>query len=499
LIFRILASKLFSSMNPFTILAAIIGYYIVLILISLYTSRKANNEGFFIGNRQSPWYVVSFGMIGASISGVTFISVPGWVITSKFYYMQMVFGYILGYAAIVHILLPVYYKLQLTSIYTYLESRFNVTAYKTGAWFFIISRVVGASFRLFLVANVLQITIFGRLHIPFIATTGITLLMIYLSTFRGGIKTIIWTDTFQTFFLLLSVVLCVIFIGKHLHLNLGTLVQTIADDDRSTMFDFTSWKNGSFFFKQFFSGAFITIVMTGLDQDLMQKNLSCKNLRDAQKNMYWYSALLVIVNLLFLSLGVLLVIFSEKNGIKIPAAAETDALFPMLATGGYLPALIGFIFAIGLTASANASADSALTALTTSFTLDILNAGKRSEIDLKRLRYKVHIAMSLIICGVIYIFKLVNDEAVISKLFKAAGYTYGPLLGLFAFGLFTKRTLKGRLIPLVCILSPIITYLLNTYSVYLFAGYKFGFEILILNGALTFFGLYLISERKNTG
>jgi SSS family solute:Na+ symporter len=483
-------------MNPFTILAAIIGYYIVLILISFYTSRKANNESFFIGNRQSPWYVVSFGMIGASISGVTFISVPGWVITSKFYYMQMVFGYILGYAAIVHVLLPIYYRLKLTSIYSYLDSRFGMTAYKTGAWFFIISRVVGASFRLFLVASVLQLTIFERLHIPFIATTGITLLMIYLSTFRGGIKTIIWTDTFQTFFLLLSVVLCIVFVGHYLNLNFRGLISIIANDGRSTMFDFGSWKNGSFFFKQFLSGAFITIVMTGLDQDLMQKNLSCRNLRDAQKNMYWYSGLLVIVNLLFLSLGVLLVIYSERNGIPVPAASNTDDLFPMLATGGYLPIFLGFVFAIGLTASANASADSALTALTTSFTLDILNAGKLSEIALKRLRYKVHIGMSLVICGVIYIFRLVNDEAVISSLFKAAGYTYGPLLGLYAFGLFTRRKLHSTYIPWICILSPVITYLLNQFSEELLFGYKFGFEILILNGALTFFGLTCISKKE---
>lgn len=484
-------------MNPFTILAAIIGYYIVLIIISLITSRKANNESFFIGNRQSPWFVVSFGMIGASISGVTFISVPGWVITSKFYYMQMVFGYILGYVAIVHVLLPIYYRLKLTSIYTYLDNRFGVTAYRTGAWFFIVSRLVGASFRLYLVASVLQITIFGQLGIPFFVTTGITLLMIYLATFRGGIKTIIWTDTFQTFFLLLSVVLCVIFIGKQLDLDFKGLVSAIALDDRSTIFDFINWRSGSFFFKQFISGAFITIVMTGLDQDLMQKNLSCRNLRDAQKNMYWYSGLLVIVNLLFLSLGVLLVLYSEKNGIPVPTGAQTDDLFPILATGGYLPAFVGIIFAIGLTASANASADSALTALTTSFTLDILNAGKLPEKKLKFLRNIVHIIMSLVICIIIYAFKFLNDEAVISSLFKAAGYTYGPLLGLFSFGLFTNRSLHGKWIPLITIAAPILSYLLNVYSKQLFNGYVFGFEILIINGILTYLGLLIISYRKD--
>jgi solute:Na+ symporter, SSS family len=482
-------------MSPFIILSAIVGYYIVLIIISLITSRKANNESFFIGNRQSPWYVVSFGMIGASISGVTFISVPGWVISSKFYYMQMVFGYILGYAAIVHILLPIYYKLKLTSIYTYLDNRFGVTAYRTGAWFFIVSRLIGASFRLYLVASVLQVTIFGQLGIPFFGTTGITLLMIYLATFRGGIKTIIWTDTFQTFFLLLSVVLSVIFIGKHLGLDFHGLITSIAQDDRSSMFDFSNWRNGSFFLKQFLSGAFITIVMTGLDQDLMQKNLSCRNLRDAQKNMYWYSGLLVIVNLLFLSLGVLLVIYSEKNGIPVPSGAHTDDLFPSLATGGYLPAFIGIIFAIGLTASANASADSALTALTTSFTLDILAAGNLEEKRLKRLRNIVHVLMSIVICIIIYIFRFVNDEAVISSLFKAAGYTYGPLLGLFSFGLFTNRSIKGIGVPIVAILAPVLSYVLNIYSKQLFNGYVFGFEILILNGFFTYLGLWIISKK----
>lgn len=484
-------------MSPFTILAAIVGYYIVLIIISLITSRKANNESFFIGNRQSPWYIVSFGMIGASISGVTFISVPGWVITSKFYYMQMVFGFLLGYAAIVHVLLPIYYRLKLTSIYTYLDNRFGMTAYKTGAWFFIVSRLVGASFRLFLVASVLQTTIFGLLGIPFFATTGITLLMIYLATFRGGIKTIIWTDTFQTFFLILSVVLCVFFIGKQLGLDFKGLISAISGDERSTIFDFTNWRSNHFFFKQFISGAFITIVMTGLDQDLMQKNLSCRNLRDAQKNMYWYSGLLVIVNLLFLSLGVLLVLYSERNGIPVPTGAKTDNLFPILATGGYLPAFLGIIFAIGLTASANASADSALTALTTSFTLDILNAGNLEEKKLKKLRNRVHIIMSLVICAIIYVFKFLNDDAVISSLYKAAGYTYGPLLGLFSFGLFTKFDLKGKWIPIVTILAPIVSYVVNLYSKQLLFGYVFGFEILILNGALTFLGLLFISYRKN--
>jgi solute:Na+ symporter, SSS family len=480
--------------SPFFILSVVISYFVVLLFLSWYTSRKADNNSFFIGNKQSPWFIVAFGMIGASLSGVTFISVPGWVVTSKFYYMQMVLGYLLGYVAIIHILLPLYYRLNLTSIYTYLFSRFGRYSYKTGAGFFLISRTIGASLRLFIVANVLQITIFNQLRIPFVVNVGIMLLLIYLFTYRGGVKTIIWTDTFQTFFMLLSVVICVVFISHSLHLNFRGMISSVAHDERSTIFDFAHWRSGNYFIKEFLSGAFIAIAMTGLDQDLMQKNLSCRNLKDAQKNMYWYSSSFVVVNLLFLSLGVLLLMFAENQGIALPK--NSDDIFPMLATGGYMPAYLVLVFVIGLTAATYSSADSALTSLTTSFTIDILEAGKLPEEKLRRLRITVHVLIALVMGCVIFIFKLVNSEAVISSLFKAAGYTYGPLLGLFSFGLFTRYSVHDKWVPVVAILSPILCYLITVNSEKLLNGYRFGFEILLLNGLITFIGLLILVKKK---
>lgn len=481
-------------MNPIVILIVILGYFALLLVVSVITGKKANSKSFFIGNRRSPWYIVSFGMIGASLSGITFISVPGWVLTSKFYYMQMVFGYLLGYFAIVHILLPLYYKLNLTSIYVYLKSRFGVVSYKTGAVFFLISRIIGASFRLFIVANVLQITIFDKLNIPFVITILFTLTFIYLYTFRGGIKTIVWTDTLQTFFMLTAVIASIFFIAKSLDLDLKGLFSTIVKSEHSKMFNFTGWREGSFFLKQFLSGAFITIVMTGLDQDMMQKNLSCRNLKDAQKNMYWYSAMLVPVNLLFLSLGVLLVHFSSVNGIPIPE--YTDNLFPLLATGGYMPAFLGIIFMLGLIAAAYSSADSAITALTTSVTIDLFDAEYLKEEKLRKLRWTIHVVVSLIIGVVIFVFRSLNNEAVISTLFKAAGYTYGPLLGLYAFGIFTKLSIRDKWVPVIALCSPFISYLIKVLLEFLIRDYHASFEILVLNGIITFTGLLLIS-RKN--
>ena len=482
-------------MNPIVILIVIIGYFALLLLISIITGKKANSKSFFIGNRRSPWYIVSFGMIGASLSGITFISVPGWVLTSNFYYMQMVFGYLLGYAAIVYILLPLYYKLNLTSIYVYLKSRFGIVSYKTGAVFFLISRIIGASFRLFIVANVLQITVFDKLNIPFVLTILITLTFIYIYTFRGGIKTIVWTDTLQTFFMLTAVIVSIVFISQSLDLNLKGLFSTVVNDGHSRMFNFTGWREGSFFFKQFLSGAFITIVMTGLDQDMMQKNLSCRNLKDAQKNVYWYSTMLVPVNILFLSLGVLLVKFSSVNGIQIPE--YTDNLFPLLATGEYMPAFLGIIFMLGLIAAAYSSADSAITALTTSVTIDLFGAEEMEEKRLRKLRWTIHIVVSLLIGVVIFVFRMLNNEAVISTLFKAAGYTYGPLLGLYAFGLFTKLKLWDRWVPLIAVSSPFVSYLSKILLERIIEGYQASFEILVLNGIITFAGLLLISQRKS--
>ncbi len=481
-------------MSPEVIFSIIAGYFLVLLFISYLTGKKADNAAFFLGNRKSPWYIVAFGMIGASLSGVTFISVPGWVVDSQFSYMQMVIGYLLGYLVVANVLMPLYYKLNLTSIYTYLESRFGFFSYKTGAAFFLLSRLIGAAVRLFLVANVLQITVFSEWNVPFIATVVITVLLIWLYTNKGGIRTIIWTDSFQTLFMLLAVGFSVYFISRSLNLDFRSMVNTVADHSLSRVLFFDDWQDKRHFLKQFFSGAFIVIVMTGLDQDMMQKNLSCKNIKEAKKNMFWFSIVLVPVNLLFMSLGVLLFIYATSNGISIPE--RTDDLFPLIATQGYLQPVVSVLFILGLIAAAYSSADSALTSLTTSFTVDILNTKGLVENALKRVRKRVHIFISVILVIVILIFKVINDQSVISAIFTVAGYTYGPLLGLYSFGLFTKFKVKDRLVPWVALLSPVICYVLNIFSDTLLGGYRFGFELLILNGLITFTGLYLIKEKQ---
>jgi SSS family solute:Na+ symporter len=469
----------------------ILFYFIILLVISWITGRNADNAGFFIGNRKSPWYVVSFGMIGASLSGVTFISIPGWVGESHFTYMQMVLGYLAGYFVIANVLMPMYYRMGLTSIYTYLESRFGRSSYKTGASFFLLSRTIGASFRLFLVANVLQITIFEEVGVPFWLTVLITVFLIWLFTFRGGIKTIIWTDTIQTFAMLTALIFTIVLISKSMGLNFAGLIKTLSASEYSKIFVFDDWKSPYHFFKQFIGGAFIAIVMTGLDQDLMQKNLSCRNINDAKKNMYWLSISLVPVNLLFLSLGALLFIYSAFAGITIPE--NTDNLFPMIATGGYLSITVAFLFIIGIISATYSSADSALTSLTTSFTIDILGAQKAGEARLKITRNFVHIGFTILLGVLIIFFRAINDQNVIKAIFTIAGYTYGPLLGLYSFGLFTKRKLRDRLVPIVAIVSPLICLVLNHYSREIFWGYKFGFELLVVNGFITFAGLYLLS------
>ncbi len=480
-------------MEPIWVIIIIALYFGVLILIGAYTSRGANNESFYLGNRQSPWYVVAFGMLGASISGVTFISVPGYVGDTQFSYLQLVLGYLLGYFVVANVLLPLYYKLNLTSIYTYLETRFGWYSYKTGAAFFLISRVIGSAFRLFLVATVLQVSVFAAWGVPFVVTVVVTILLIWIYTNRGGIKTIIWTDTLQTAVLLIAVVLTIYFLMKSMDLSFAGMVDVIYNSEYSRTWFFDDWNDKRHFVKQFLSGAFITIVMTGLDQDMMQKNLSCRNLRDAKKNMYWYGFAFLPVNLIFLSLGVLLFIFANQNGIAIPA--QTDELFPMIATQGYLPKVVSILFILGIIAAAYSSADSALTSLTTSFTVDILSPVNKSEEEMKKIRRRVHVGISVLMAVVIMVFKAINDDSVISALFTVAGYTYGPLLGLYAFGLFTRFKVKDRWVPLVAVLSPIICFVLSTYSVQLFNGYKFGFEILIVNGAITFLGLLLLRVK----
>ncbi len=483
-------------MTPNAIILVLSAYFALLFIISFFTGRHSGNKDFYIGNRQSPWYVVAFGMIGASLSGVTFISVPGWVGASQFSYLQMVLGYLIGYFVIARILLPVYYRLNLTSIYTYLDQRFGKVSYKTGASFFLFSRIIGASFRLYLVANVLQLTIFDAFKVPFALTVALTILLIWLYTFKGGIKTIVWTDTLQTLFMLLAVGFSIYFLADGLQLNFSQMVQTISESDYSRIWFFDDFKNENFFLKQIVSGAFITIVMTGLDQDMMQKNLSCKNLKDAQKNMYWYGAAFVPANLLFLSLGVLLFIFAQQHAIALPAKA--DDLFPLIATQGYLPPVVSVFFMLGLVAAAYSSADSALTSLTTSTAIDILDLPNK-ELPQKqkdRIRMAIHLGISILLGVVIVIFNVMNNDSVISTLFKFAGYTYGPLLGLYAFGLFTKHQLQDKWVWLVCILSPVFSVLLNIFSETILWGYKFGFEILLVNGFLTFAGLWVLRVRR---
>lgn len=480
-------------MNPTTVILFILAYFGVLLLISFLTSQKANNDSFFIGGNKSPWYLVAFGMIGASLSGVTFISVPGWVGASEFSYMQMVLGYFFGYAVIALVLMPLYYRLKLTSIYTYLETRFGLYSYKTGAAFFLLSRTIGAAFRLFLVAQVLQYLVFNQWNVPFFVTVAITILLIWLYTFKGGIKTIVWTDSLQTLFMLIAVGVSIYFISDKLEIGLLDIIGEVGKSDYGQIFFFEDWNDKRHFIKQFFSGMFITIVMTGLDQDMMQKNLSCKNIVDGQKNMFSFSLVLILVNFIFLLLGALLFIYAAKSGLEIPK--KLDNLFPEIATQ-HLPSVAGIFFILGLVAAAYSSADSALTALTTSVCIDFLDIKKKSENMKVKLRKRVHVLVSFVLFIVIILFNLINDESVISSLFKAAGYTYGPLLGLYSFGLMTKKRIRDKWVPLICITSPILSFLLNLYSVELFHGYQFGFEILIVNGLITFIGLLVISFNQ---
>ena len=479
-------------MNPLLVGAIVLGYFFLLIGISWRTSRNAKSTDFYIANRESKWYLVAFGMIGASLSGVTFISVPGEVANSNFYYFQVVLGYLAGYFAIAKVLLPLYYRLSLVSIYTYLEQRLGFWSYKSGAFFFLISRVIGASFRLFLVAGVLQIAFFDAYDLPFWVSVLTTIILIWLYTFRGGIKTIVWTDTLQTTFMLVAVIVSILFIKNELSWTWAELTSGLFQDERSTIFNW-DWQSGRNFFKQFFSGVFIAIVMTGLDQDMMQKNLTCKNIGEAQKNVFWFCVILVIVNFMFLSLGVLLYQYAEIGGIALPD--KSDNLFPMLAVNEF--SILGTTtFLLGITAAAYSSADSALTALTTSFCVDFLGFKKENYEERKKLRIGVHFGFSLVLFLVILIFRIINDQSVINSIFIAAGYTYGPLLGLFAFGIFTHWNVKDNLVPLVSVLSPLLGYIINLNSDILLGGYKFGFEILILNGLIMFLGLLLIKTRR---
>ncbi len=493
-------------MSPLLVFGVIASYFLILIIISHFTSKNRSNSTFFTGNRQSPWFVVAFGMIGASLSGVTFISIPGEVGNSGFSYFQLVLGYLLGYAAIAGILLPLYYKNNLISIYSWLDKRFGKKSYKTGAAFFLISQMIGASFRLFLVANVLQIAFFNAFGIPFEITVLITIALIYVYTFRAGIKTIVWTDTLQTLFMLLAVIVSMFIITKDLNMDFSQMVSDIRESEFSNTFNW-DWRAKGNFFKQFFSGAFIAIVMTGLDQNMMQKNLTCRSLKDSQKNMISMSLTLIPVNLLFLSLGSLLYIYIQQNAMVFTpedgfwfdpakgAYSHTDALFPILAIK-HFSTFAGIVFLLGIIAAAFSSADSALTALTTSFCIDFLDISKQPKEKQKNIRLGIHIMMSTIMFAVIVSFKIINNDSVINEVFRAAGYTYGPLLGLYSFGLFTKRKSMDKAVPFIALASPIISYMISRNSEAWFNGYKFGFELLIINGLITFLGLFLFSSQK---
>tara|TARA_R110002096_G_scaffold258855_1_gene452371 strand:+ start:11898 stop:13346 length:1449 start_codon:yes stop_codon:yes gene_type:complete len=482
-------------MSPTTILLLIAAYFLVLILISYFTGKEDSNDAFFKANKSAPWYLVAFGMIGVSLSGVTFISVPGAVEAKQFGYLQVVFGYFFGYLVIAYVLLPIYYKLNLTSIYTYLRDRFGNVSYKTGSVAFLISRTVGAAFRLFLVAKVLQLLIFDQYHIPFTVTVVITIALIWLYTFKGGIKTIIFTDTLQTLFMLISVVVTIIFLASALDLNSVSEVYTnVKENAMSKVFFFDDVNDAQYFIKSFLAGMFITITMTGLDQDMMQKNLTCKNLKEAQKNMISFSVVLVFVNILFLVLGLLLTQYANQNGIT----ATKDNLFPTIAMLPEIGVVTSAFFLLGLIAAAYSSADSALTSLTTSFCIDIIELDKKPKNTQKKVRKQAHVLISLILIVVIVLFDAIfKDVSVIWELFKAAGYTYGPLLGLFAFGIFTKSQLKDKYVWIIAIIAPLISYIINVYSVDLLNGYQIGFEILIINGLLTFLGLILIRSKQN--
>lgn len=506
------------------IVTVLVAYFLVLITISYVTSRKATNDSFFLGERKSPWYIVSFGMIGASLSGVTFISVPGWVgnETNQFSYMQAVLGYLVGYFIVAYVLLPIYYRLNLTSIYEYLKQRFGFWSYKTGAFFFLGSRIIGASVRLLLVANVLQSILFDDWGVPFEVTVIISVLLIWIYTNRGGIKTIVWTDTLQTAFMLGSVLLTVWFISDALDLSSQKgLVTTVSESGYAKIFFFDDFMSSNHFLKHFLGGMFITIGMTGLDQDMMQKNLSCKNIKDAQKNMISMAVVLVVVNLIFLALGALLYIYADVNGIEFD---KPDLLFSAVALSDGAGQIIGVLFLLGLIAAAYSSADSALTSLTTSFSVDFLNindkspqeitdsspdlldTGKGKTKDTEKTRKTVHIAMSAVIILVVILLKYTTSDSAIGLLMKFAGFTYGPLIGIFFFGILSKRSIKDVFVPFVCLFAIGMTFVLWYFSCGapgvesgepgIFGMYKFGFELIILNALITFIVMLAMSGRK---
>ena len=485
-------------MQTVYVLIAIVAYLGLLMLISYLTSRKgADNEAFFRANRSSKWYIVAFGMIGTSISGVTFISVPGWVGSIDMTYMQMVMGFFAGYLVIANILLPLYYRLNLTTIYGYLDKRFGSNSYKTGAWFFLLSKILAAAVQLYLVAFILQTLLFNKLGIPFIATVVGIVLIIWLYSFKGGIKTIIWTDWLQTLFFITSLILILWQLASQMDLDFRGVVATVRESPHSRIFEFESWTSTQNFFKQFFSGMFITIVMTGLDQDKMQKNLTCKNLKEARKNVITYGFAFIPINLLFLSLGVILLQFVQINNIVLPEVA--DNILPMLVSEYMGPAVLG-IFIVGIVAAAFSSADSALASLTTSFCVDILDMkNDNGSLELKkkntRIRRVTHIAISIVFVAVTMVIYAIGSDSIIDVIYRLASYTYGPLLGLYIAGLYTKLNPTDKYVPYIAIAAPILCYVLEVVMISVY-NYQMGYEMLLINGALTVFGLWMISLRN---
>ena len=482
------------------ILLLIGAYFIVLLLISHFTGKNDSNADFFKAGKQSPWYLVAFGMIGASLSGVTFISVPGWVEASEFSYMQVVFGYSLGYFVVAYVLLPVYYRQNVTSIYEYLDERFGFVSYKVGAISFFVSRVLGAAFRLFLVAIVLQQFVFDTWNVPFELTVTLSILLIWIYTFRGGIKTIVWTDTLQTLFMLVSVGLSIYFILDQMNWSFMDFLSSSELKEYNKTWFLEDFSQKNHLVKSFLGGMFITICMTGLDQDMMQKNLTCKTLKDAQKNMVSFSIVLVAVTFLFMLLGALLFIYAEKFQIAVPLLdgnPKSDLLFPEIALNSGLGMTVAVTFILGLIAAAYSSADSALTSLTTSFCVDFLGIGHKPEIMKKKIRKATHIGMSLLLIIVVIAFKHILDTNVIDGLLQVASYTYGPLLGLFAFGIFTKHQIKDKYVWVVALVSVTICYILGKLPPENLGGYVFGYELLPLNGLITFIGLHLIRKKSS--
>ncbi len=486
-------------MSPLLILFFLFAYFLVLVVLGWLTSRGADNEAFFLGRRNSNWMVVAFGMIGASLSGITFLSIPGWVEGSQFAYMQMVIGYAAGYVVIAYVLMPVYYRLNLTSIYAYLEQRFGTWSYRTGALFFLLSRITGASIRLLLVASVLQFCMFDRWGVPFEATVCFSILLIWLYTFRGGIKTIIWTDTLQTLFMLLSLAVSIWLLLGELPGH-GGLADTVSSSGFSRIFFFDDFTKGNHFVKQFLGGMFIAIGMTGLDQDMMQKNLSCRNIREAQWNMMSFTGILMLVNFCFLALGALLFMFSHRHGIAVPVvdgASRTDLLFAQVALNGGLGTLMALLFLLGLIAAAYSSADSALTALTTSFCVDFMGIDGKEKAERERMRKRAHVGMSLVLVLVILVLNYTMTRNAIGTLIYYAGFTYGPLIGLFFFGLLTGRSLPDRRVPWVCIAAPVLTAVIQSPAGVRAIGYTFGPELILVNALMTYGGLWLISKSKD--